>query len=274
MNQPWPIIVSRYKETEPSLPAIRALLAVSEHICDGDLATGLHGWLSMWDLCIAQTQVTYPETGPFLKISVRSSDQLEFTYVDTQITNQQWHRIVDAADAVPHLLKFLDQMRWFPGEVLAAKTNEQDVGSTIGTIEKIESLITTAISANKKAPPDLLESLLDALLVHVGICRPRQLDGLLAFDSHYERATLEVAAIAVLIDRHLVEPVLFNLRFDAIGQVAEESTVRFGQVHAEPIAYGSRQHDKLSNALSTRQFDSFPWRTQFVRVPSSWRMQT
>ena len=125
MNQSWPNIVSRYKECAQPLPAIRALLVLSEYIRDSDLATGLHGWLSMWDLCIAQTQVTYPETGPFLKISVRSSDQLEFAYVDTQITNQQWHRVVDAADAVPRLIKFLGQLHWFPGEVLASVANSK-----------------------------------------------------------------------------------------------------------------------------------------------------
>jgi|JI10StandDraft_1071094.scaffolds.fasta_scaffold756064_2 hypothetical protein len=119
MNQPWPNIVARYKETEQSLPASRALLAVSEYIRDSDLATGLHGWMSMWDLCITQTRVTYDQTGPFLKISVLSANQLEFRYMDTQMSNQQWHRVVDAPESIPRLLSFLNQLRWFPSELLA-----------------------------------------------------------------------------------------------------------------------------------------------------------
>ena len=125
MNQSWPNIAARYKECAQPLPAIRALLLVSEYIRDSDLATGLHGWMSMWDLCITQTRVTHAQTGPFLKISVHSSGQLEFRYVDTKITDHQWHRVVDAADAVPRLIKFLGQLHWLPGELLASVANSK-----------------------------------------------------------------------------------------------------------------------------------------------------
>jgi hypothetical protein len=47
-----------------------------------------------------------------------SRDQLEFRYEDTFMRNKQWHRTVDADDAASHLLKFLDQLRWFPPEML------------------------------------------------------------------------------------------------------------------------------------------------------------
>lgn len=39
-------------------------------------------------------------------------------YIDTYDKAQQWHRTVEAEEALPRLFKFLDQLRWFPAEVL------------------------------------------------------------------------------------------------------------------------------------------------------------
>jgi hypothetical protein len=72
----------------------------------------------MFDLCVVQTEVSYPYDGPSLRISPVSRDQLEFRYEDTFARNKQWHRTVDADDAASRLLKFLDQQRWFPPEML------------------------------------------------------------------------------------------------------------------------------------------------------------
>jgi hypothetical protein len=38
--------------------------------------------------------------------------------VDTFDKAKQWHRTVDAAQALPRLIKFLDELRWFPAAVL------------------------------------------------------------------------------------------------------------------------------------------------------------
>lgn len=84
----------------------------------GPLATGLHAWTSIFDLCIAQSEVAYPYNGPYLKVSPLPDGRVEFRYLDTQEKDKQWHRTVEANDTVPRLLKFFAQLRWFPSELL------------------------------------------------------------------------------------------------------------------------------------------------------------
>ena len=84
------------------------------------MGKGLFGWTSMLDLCIVQTEVSYPYDGPLLRLSPVSDHQIEFRYIDTHDKAQQWHRTVDAEQALPRLIKFLDQLRWFPADVLAS----------------------------------------------------------------------------------------------------------------------------------------------------------
>ena len=72
----------------------------------------------MFDLCIAQTPVSYPYDGPLLRISPVGENQIEFRYLDTRKEDKQWHRTVDAGVVLPRLIKFLDQLRWFPADVL------------------------------------------------------------------------------------------------------------------------------------------------------------
>jgi len=78
----------------------------------------------MFDLCIVQTEVTYPYNGPLLRVSPVSENQLEFRYEDTWDKAKQWHRTIDAEDAMPQLLRFLDQLRWFPRDVLESLDNK------------------------------------------------------------------------------------------------------------------------------------------------------
>jgi hypothetical protein len=72
----------------------------------------------MFDLCITQTEVTYPYDGPLLRVSPLPDGQIEFRYEDTHDKQKQWHRIVDPTKAMPQFIKFLDQLHWFPREVL------------------------------------------------------------------------------------------------------------------------------------------------------------
>ena len=72
----------------------------------------------MFDLCIVQIPVSHPYNGPLLRISPISEHQIEFRYLDTYEKMQQWHRTVDAEHAWPRLIKFLNQLRWFPADVL------------------------------------------------------------------------------------------------------------------------------------------------------------
>lgn len=125
MHQTWPNIIARYETGKELLPAIRALHALSEFVASSDLAVGLYGWTAMWDLCLAQTPVMSPHNEPILKISPCSATQLQFRYLDAQVTGKQWHLIVDASEAIPRLLRFLDDLRWFSREALAAAAHSK-----------------------------------------------------------------------------------------------------------------------------------------------------
>jgi hypothetical protein len=118
MTQPWDQIVARYKDFKGEHRSIRALETLARLISESALSKGLFAWTSMFDLCIVQTPVSYPYDGPWLRISPISENQVEFRYLDTFKKTEQWHRTVDADQAWPRLIKFLDQLRWFPADVL------------------------------------------------------------------------------------------------------------------------------------------------------------
>jgi hypothetical protein len=118
MNKPWPEIVLRYEQYSGDDAAIKAMLVLCQHVANCGLAKGLFAWTSMFDLCITQTEVTYPYDGPYLRVSPLPDGQIEFRYFDTRETINQWHRTVAALDAVPRLHKFLEQLHWFPTQSL------------------------------------------------------------------------------------------------------------------------------------------------------------
>lgn len=118
MTRPWPQIVARYDDFKGEHRSIRALGALAQRIAQSPLANGLHAWTSMFDLCIVQIPVNYPFDGPFLRVSPITEDRIEFRYVDTLEKDKQWNRTVDTNQVWPRLIKFLDQLRWFPADVL------------------------------------------------------------------------------------------------------------------------------------------------------------
>ncbi len=123
MTRPWNEIVARYEAYDGEHRSIRALASLARRIRESQLGKGLFAWTSMFDLCIVRTEVSYPYDGPFLRLSPVSDHRVEFRYIDTHDKAQQWHRTDEAEEAFPRLLKFLDQLRWLPAEVL------QSIGS-------------------------------------------------------------------------------------------------------------------------------------------------
>ena len=130
MTQPWPQIVARYEAYKGQERSVRALGILARQINQSQLANGLFAWTSMFDLCIAQTPVSYPYDGPLLRISPIGRDQIEFRYSDTPEKASHWHRTVDADQALPQLIKFLDQLRWFPADVLVSLGNRNKPETT------------------------------------------------------------------------------------------------------------------------------------------------
>jgi hypothetical protein len=117
MTKPWPAIVAHYEQCTDGEASLQALLALSRHIADSPMASRLYAWTSLWDLCIAQTEVSYPYDGPYLRVSPLFNGHIELRYLDTPEKDGQWHRVVPAGDALARLLKFFNELHWFSGEV-------------------------------------------------------------------------------------------------------------------------------------------------------------
>ena len=125
MIQPWSKIVDLYERSAGDRRSMHAIAGLARLISETQLARGLFAWTSMHDLCVVQTEVNYPYDGPKLVVSPIAADQIEFRYVDTLDKARQWHRTVDADQAVARLLNFLDQQRRFPADVLESLDRKQ-----------------------------------------------------------------------------------------------------------------------------------------------------
>lgn len=121
MTKPWFEICAHYDAHTGDSRSIRALATLARTIAQGPLSV-LFAWTSMFDLNITQTEVEYPYDGPRLRVSPVSREQLEFRYIDTSDHTKQWNRTVNADEAEPRLIKFLEQLRWFPPETLKSPT--------------------------------------------------------------------------------------------------------------------------------------------------------
>jgi len=120
VNQPWPEIVARYTEYTGDSESVLALRELTRKIAGSQIAHGLFGWTSMFDLCIAQTPVSYPYDGPYLKMSPQESGQVEFRYVDTREEEKQWSRTEAPEQVERRFLKFLEQLHWVTAARFAA----------------------------------------------------------------------------------------------------------------------------------------------------------
>jgi hypothetical protein len=118
LTRRWLRIADHFETCGGQRRSTLALAPLARRISDRRLTGGLVGSTSMLGLLIAQIATDDTYDGPFLRLSPISDDQIEFRYVDTYVTQDQWHRTVDADQVWARLIKFLDQLRWFPPQVL------------------------------------------------------------------------------------------------------------------------------------------------------------
>jgi hypothetical protein len=112
MTRPWSEVRQHYADA-PAFVQADGMLALIDYISSSGLSAGLYAWTSMFDLCITQAPVTYPYDGPFLKVSpLPDTSKVEFRYIDTRVTQQQWHRVVEAKDVVSRFEQFIQQLCW------------------------------------------------------------------------------------------------------------------------------------------------------------------
>jgi hypothetical protein len=91
--------------------AVEGIATVADFVASVPLNLGLHGWTSMHDLCIQQTDA-FPTSGPYLRLSPLHSGLVNFRYIDTGIPDKQWVRTVSPEQAVGRFTNFLEQLRW------------------------------------------------------------------------------------------------------------------------------------------------------------------
>lgn len=91
-----------------------ALGSLCEYIGSSQMSEALFGHTSMHTLAISQTPVEYPPhpSVPWLKIEPMDDGKIEFKYVDTQIKERQWIRVVHATQAIERFKKVIDQLNW------------------------------------------------------------------------------------------------------------------------------------------------------------------
>ena len=113
MIKPWEDIRDYFARIAGLGDSFQAMANLTKEIESSRYKEGIFGWISMHDLCIVQTLVTYPNYEPYLRISPMSDGHLEFRYIDTYEEEKQWHRVVDGADGFRRLERFLEQLHWF-----------------------------------------------------------------------------------------------------------------------------------------------------------------
>ena len=113
----WSHIVERYRfrkgdrSADMFSSALDGIEQLAVTVADGPLSSKLFGWISMFELCIQQTDAI-PYSGPYLRVSPLPSGAVEFRYFDTAIPARQWHREVPPEATVPRFEAFVDQLHW------------------------------------------------------------------------------------------------------------------------------------------------------------------
>jgi hypothetical protein len=111
MPSTWSDLKSHYLHLGPQG---QGMLRFVEQIEASSYVTGVWGWTSMHDLCVAQMPVTHPfHVGSHLRISPLFDGNIEFRYLDTYFKDRQWRRVVPEAEAFSRLERFFEQLNWF-----------------------------------------------------------------------------------------------------------------------------------------------------------------
>lgn len=112
MHRSWSEIRERFTETSIDAPWVRGLVSLVDHISTSPLSGTLYPWTSMFDLCISQTPPSPAMQSPHLRVSPLQSGKLEFRYIDTMVSTEQWSREVQPQDAIGRFESFVAQLHW------------------------------------------------------------------------------------------------------------------------------------------------------------------
>ena len=111
MTRPWPIIAAHFRTGRSR--ASHAIAGLCDYIAARPVRTGVHGWTSMYTLCITQIPVHYPYEGPVLIVDPVSNESVEFRYEDTFIKSRMWRRTEPGERVIDRFRKTMIQLNWF-----------------------------------------------------------------------------------------------------------------------------------------------------------------
>ncbi|MFO1252190.1 MAG: hypothetical protein U1E77_13895 [Inhella sp.] len=112
MHRSWTEVRRHFSELPKEAPWAHGLISLIDHVMASPLAADLYPWTSVIDLCIAQAPPSPAGNAPYLRVSPLPSGQLEFRYVDTIVSAQQWVRVVAPDVAVNRFDSFVGQLHW------------------------------------------------------------------------------------------------------------------------------------------------------------------
>jgi hypothetical protein len=80
---PWTSVLAFFDETAAGNAFFEPTRTLAHEFANSPYAGALHPWTSMHDLCISQTEPSYPQDFPHLRIKLMSLSEIEFPYIDT-----------------------------------------------------------------------------------------------------------------------------------------------------------------------------------------------
>lgn len=111
LTRPWSDLATHFRN--PEEPACTAIAELCDYIDARSIRSGVHGWQSMYTLCVVQIPVAYPYEGPRLQIEPVSYGTVEFRYIDTHVRQRMWKRTEPLDRVIARFRKTIIQLRWF-----------------------------------------------------------------------------------------------------------------------------------------------------------------
>ena len=114
-----------------------------------------------------------------------------------------------------------------------------------------------------------IDGLLGHLLSRVHGYSERPTDGVLLEHSRIDRRQAFVSGVVVMMEQ-TVEPLRAMFALGETGEALVSAEVYFGDTTTK-ISYGSREHQKLRDAVFLQPARDYPWKESFHRDARGWR---
>ena len=139
-------------------------------------------------------------------------------------------------------------------------------------IVALEQAVVRSWAAQEPEFDGALEALLGGLLSWLGggglTARPTE--GLLLKHRSWKALGFSGVGVAVLVNGQQVQPVRIRLSLGGNRETLESGAVQFGARRAQPVIYGTKEHEKLTTAILADPGVEFRWLLRFTRDAAGW----